>query len=369
MRTRWALVVGMLAFSVLVSGGFVVALKPDAIAQAAQRVDSAQPEGSLQLHELSSEFVSGTFTPPKQAPLSFEATRTPSRASFSIRQGAVIVLDYREDENTVSLTSMNAKAGWTAIKPLMAKAAEAARAGSVDAAEQGRIISRAVTQHGDLTLFDQLTASDTGLALVSLSAALGKNGLNGQAFPPLAFLHTTAMRIGTARGIPPPEREDHEAHRFMLMDSCQSLRGDPNNDDCLGMCGPGCTCWTDICGDCCCYDGCRSHDITCRNCTWYKPWNCLLCWSFTSFLWGHCGMGCQSTPALEPNPYADYAQCGVENLTPTYFYEEWGYCGGMHDGSTEAYRAPVQWSCERAEYVADPDPQVGTWNVLRCFPQ
>lgn len=267
MRTRWVPIVGMLALSFLVSGGFVVGLRPDPIAQAAQRVDSALPAGTLQLHRLSSEFVSGTFTLAKQASMSFEATRSTTGASFWIRQGDVIVLDYREDENTVSLTTMDGKAGWTAIKPLMAKAAEAARTGSVDPAEQGRIITRAVRQHGDLTLFDQLTASDTGLAVVSLSAALGKDGLNGKAFPPLFFLHMTAMRIGTARGIPPPKLEDHEAYRFMLMESCQSLEGDPNNDGCLGMCGPGCTCWALTCGTCCCHDGCKSHDKTCRSCS------------------------------------------------------------------------------------------------------
>ena len=34
--------------------------------------------------------------------------------------------------------------------------------------------------------------------------------------------------------------------------SCQDLRSDPNVDNyCLGMCGPGCLCWSFVCDNCC----------------------------------------------------------------------------------------------------------------------
>ena len=35
--------------------------------------------------------------------------------------------------------------------------------------------------------------------------------------------------------------------------------------DCLGMCGPGCTCWSFVCGDCCWHLGCYGHDLCCRD--------------------------------------------------------------------------------------------------------
>ena len=47
-------------------------------------------------------------------------------------------------------------------------------------------------------------------------------------------------------------------------ESCQDLRSDPNVDDCLGMCGPGCSCWSFVCDDCCYNQLCFEHDKCCR---------------------------------------------------------------------------------------------------------
>lgn len=321
----------------------------------------------LVLQALSPERVAGTFAVANQPPFVFEGQRTAFEASFSIRRDSVLILDYREDDNILSLTTSNGTAGWTAIKPLLGKAI--ASPNSANDLEQGRLIRRAVKQHGDQSSFEQLVASDTGLALVALSAALGERGLNGKAFPPLAFVHMVAMRIGTARGLSPPQRSNIEARQFLTEtdSSCQSLADDPNGDNCRGMCGPGCTCWVDMCGDCCCHSGCKSHDTTCRNCVWYKPWNCEFCASFISFTWGGCGDGCQANDYWEPFPYENYAQCGTEQVTPFPSVDQWGNCGGRHEGSTEDYAAPPQWSCNRAEPT--PDGTGAERYALRCFPQ
>ena len=34
-------------------------------------------------------------------------------------------------------------------------------------------------------------------------------------------------------------------------------------NECRGMCGPKCTCWSLICGDCCYHQGCYEHDRCC----------------------------------------------------------------------------------------------------------
>lgn len=36
------------------------------------------------------------------------------------------------------------------------------------------------------------------------------------------------------------------------------------DEDCLGLCGYGCNCWSFICGDCCYHLGCYEHDMCCR---------------------------------------------------------------------------------------------------------
>ena len=45
---------------------------------------------------------------------------------------------------------------------------------------------------------------------------------------------------------------------------CSSLTSDPHNSTCTGMCGPSCTCWTWVCGDCCWHSGCHKHDRCCE---------------------------------------------------------------------------------------------------------
>jgi hypothetical protein len=39
------------------------------------------------------------------------------------------------------------------------------------------------------------------------------------------------------------------------------------------MCGPGCSCWSWVCGDCCYHYGCARHDSWCRNGQWYYCYN------------------------------------------------------------------------------------------------
>ena len=48
-------------------------------------------------------------------------------------------------------------------------------------------------------------------------------------------------------------------------DYCRDLRFNPNNDECLGMCGPGCSCWSFVCGNCCYNQLCYEHDKCCRH--------------------------------------------------------------------------------------------------------
>ena len=45
---------------------------------------------------------------------------------------------------------------------------------------------------------------------------------------------------------------------------CSSLESDPYNNNCLGMCGKGCSCWSIVCGDCCFNRGCYEHDKCCE---------------------------------------------------------------------------------------------------------
>ena len=49
-------------------------------------------------------------------------------------------------------------------------------------------------------------------------------------------------------------------------------------NDCRGMCGIGCTCYSWICGDCCVHQGCRDHDYCCER-YGYTNWSCISVWN------------------------------------------------------------------------------------------
>ena len=95
---------------------------------------------------------------------------------------------------------------------------------------------------------------------------------------------------------PPPPNDDYDpifeyAHHCrkqkwagQFCEDChhgrECLRGRcPFEDECLGMCGPGCWwCWSLICGDCCFWLGCLQHDLICQN--RFFSWSCLLPFNF-----------------------------------------------------------------------------------------
>lgn len=69
------------------------------------------------------------------------------------------------------------------------------------------------------------------------------------------------MKLKDTGGI--SSRKKTNIFRSKRSDICLDLRSNPHNDECLGMCGPGCTCWSFVCGDCCYNKLCLEHDKCC----------------------------------------------------------------------------------------------------------
>jgi hypothetical protein len=169
---------------------------------------------------------------------------------------------------------------------------------------------------GDPAAADQLVARADYAVLPYLSRALGEAGFNGGDYPVTLPLHRMGMQAAVDLQIDPSVES---MPRVPPAGMCTDLRPDPNGDECFGLCGPGCSCWEWVCGDCCCHAGCATHDSTCRNCKWYKPWNCVLCATFGSFLGGGCG-SCGGGPVHEPacvgiggTCESDSQCCGYDN--------------------------------------------------------
>jgi hypothetical protein len=105
-------------------------------------------------------------------------------------------------------------------------------------------------------------------SLPHLSRALGAAGYTGSKFPAVLPLHKMARQSAEALGItvePLPAAPGDE-NSF-----CQAYPNQGNQ--CYGMCGNGCNCWSWVCGDCCYHGGCARHDDWCRQGQWYYCYN------------------------------------------------------------------------------------------------
>ena len=72
-----------------------------------------------------------------------------------------------------------------------------------------------------------------------------------------------SMELKDVRSI--PSRKKRNIFRSKRSDYCLDLRSNPHDDECLGMCGPGCSCWSFVCGNCCNNKLCFEHDKCCRH--------------------------------------------------------------------------------------------------------
>jgi len=127
--------------------------------------------------------------------------------------------------------------------------------------------------------------------LVELCELLALNSVNGQSHPSALPLFMSTMRIFE---LIPHANTTLPMYRHMAPSSSLSLSSRPSpvalasprhsrtacqeypnrSTDCFGMCGPKCTCWRIVCGDCCWHKGCEDHDRCCRDDYWSLK--CLL---------------------------------------------------------------------------------------------
>ncbi len=107
----------------------------------------------------------------------------------------------------------------------------------------------------DMLQFDLAKVADNIFADVT--------GNGGRPIPASLVLHKMGRQSADALGIHlKPLDAPGAADGY-----CQAY---PNTgNDCYGMCGPDCSCWSWVCGDCCYHYGCAVHDNWCREGEWY----------------------------------------------------------------------------------------------------
>jgi len=117
---------------------------------------------------------------------------------------------------------------------------------------------------GDMTVLDEMLTIPEMKALPWMSRALGARGLTGAAYPASLAVHKMARQSAEALAIELPALETAGDTLF-----CSR----PTANECYGMCGNGCSCWSWVCGDCCYHGGCAKHDTWCRQGQWYYCYN------------------------------------------------------------------------------------------------
>jgi len=173
---------------------------------------------------------------------------------------------------------------------------------------------------GDLARFAETDSRPELLLLPELSRALGDRGLTGDKLPAALPLHAFAMtyatsspafkRAAVSTGKGAMSESASGAQPLLICtpgdveccsrnpsdpgckpeppkpppgpDRCQGR--EPRGDSCYGMCGTGCNCWPNVCGDCCYHPGCAIHDSWCRACDIWNPAACLACYGPTALV-------------------------------------------------------------------------------------
>ena len=132
------------------------------------------------------------------------------------------------------------------------------------------------------TAVDELLARPEVLLIKDAAFAIGNTGLTGIDNPAAMAFYATALRFAKSavvegEDVASGEGEEDGEVRGLLSKKrgrrgswwsgpgwCRNSRSYcyncPDGPNCLGLCGPECTCWWFVCADCCWNWGCNWHD-------------------------------------------------------------------------------------------------------------
>jgi hypothetical protein len=129
-----------------------------------------------------------------------------------------------------------------------------------------------ITVEGSVAVEEYLAIPELSL-LPHLSKILGQElGYTGTTYPAALPLHVMALSVSKRIRATTNDLGTHTQTTAPSNKAACEPYPFPNNG-CYGMCGPGCTCWSWVCGDCCFHTGCAVHDDYCRTFLGFAhPW-------------------------------------------------------------------------------------------------
>lgn len=125
-----------------------------------------------------------------------------------------------------------------------------------------------------------LSMSPQAKLIIEAALALGDTGVKGMDSQAVMKFYVIALKLSKARisvdtapTVPSYSSKSNSLRQRRTV-SCVNQCGGAeqcavkcpypkHNNECFGMCGPGSTCWSFVCGDCCVHNYCETHDECC----------------------------------------------------------------------------------------------------------
>jgi hypothetical protein len=237
----------------------------------------ATQEG-LTLTTSTTERLTGTFAQ-KGIGVVFDSVKTAGYAALTLRAlGGKVLMKVETSTDSLTTQILDGSTTITVTRDFaMQNAGNTAASG----------VQSGVTVEGDATAYNQLMQLPEFALLPHMSRALGAQGFTGASYESALPIHLFAMRAAKALQVevePLPAAIPTVGYCNAMTDGSHA---DWYGNGCFGMCGPGCSPWSWVCGDNCAHNGCAAHDRDCRDGDW---WGCYVGFWYVFFANGGCGL-------------------------------------------------------------------------------
>ena len=140
-------------------------------------------------------------------------------------------------------------------------------------AEMQAVGDQATHEAAVMSAMQNLASSREAVLMEEAARGLGIDmGITGKDEPAILPFYLVALQLSKMRNAEVQKSErlsfsyysgyysaHSQAYPNCDLTTCPPCRA----DECIGLCGRLCNCWSWVCGDCCYHRGCRDHDLCC----------------------------------------------------------------------------------------------------------
>ena len=118
-----------------------------------------------------------------------------------------------------------------------------------------------------------LALSEEALLIIEAAKALAEMNNVNSSYPPVRQFYLLGLQLEKMRGHSLGEASTARKRSTRTKNSyctdvdeyCPAGNCPIRDNECFGMCGYGCFCWSIVCGDCCIHNYCETHDQCCAD--------------------------------------------------------------------------------------------------------